>query len=112
MSNFPETWKVATLEKDGSITVEWEIRQPYLSKGILVFQPTDSTYSELFEELKGEPGCRKPLDGLSMDELARTFREEEESPEYKEFLRQNAAIIEEMERQYPQLKRKASEEST
>lgn len=107
----PATWKFATLQQDGSIEIQWQIRQPYRSMGIIILKEGDSLYTEVLEETKKfQPGRRVSLGGPTMDDIEKQVKDQENSQEFQEFLTQNASMIEEMEKQYPNLRRKTGTE--
>lgn len=107
MGDLPETWKFATLREDGSIKIEWEIRQPFRSMGVLRLTEKDDAYVQVFTEIRNhQPGRRVSLGASSMDQIADQLKEEEDSPQYQELLKRDAALIEDLKKQYPNLSKK------
>lgn len=101
--DIPDTWKFGTLQEDGSILVEWHIREPFRSMGYIMLHEKDKDYAVVYNLIKDvEPGRRSSL-GNSMEDLVRRIKEEEASPEFQEILKRDAAVLDEIKKKYPYL---------
>src|SRR5579883_1690934 len=98
-SGIPHHWKFATFQENGTILIEWRIREPFSSTGVIVLEKNNSNFHLVLERLKNSPPGMRVSISTSIEDLAKQAQEEKKDPKYKQFLEENADVLEEYKKQ-------------